>query len=47
MSAGKSLTHDSAALHVSGAAIYVDDIESTGSSLHLAIGWSDFEGGVL
>ena len=47
MSAGNSLTHDSAALHVSGTAIYVDDIESTGSSLHLAIGGSEIAAGQI
>ena len=41
MSMGKPLPHDSAALHVSGAARYVDDIALPAGALHLVFGLSD------
>ena len=41
MSMGKSLPHDGAALHVTGAARYVDDIALPADALHLAFGMSD------
>lgn len=40
MSVGKPLPHDSAALHVTGAARYIDDIPVTADCLHLAFGLS-------
>jgi xanthine dehydrogenase large subunit len=40
MSMGKSLTHDSAALHVTGQARYVDDMPLPANALHLAFGLS-------
>ncbi|WP_300513906.1 xanthine dehydrogenase molybdopterin binding subunit [Aliiroseovarius sp.] len=40
MTAGRPLPHDSAALHVSGAARYVDDIPLPANALHLAFGLS-------
>jgi len=40
MSIGKSLAHDSAPLHVTGAARYLDDIPLPGTPLHLAFGLS-------
>ena len=40
MSMGKSLPHDAAALHVTGAARYVDDIALPADALHLAFGLS-------
>ncbi len=40
MSVGKSLPHDSAPLHVTGAARYIDDIPVTADCLHLAFGLS-------
>ena len=41
MSMGKPLPHDSGALHVTGAARYVDDIALPATALHLAFGLSD------
>ena len=41
MSVGKSLPHDAAGLHVTGAARYVDDIPLPADALHLAFGLSD------
>jgi xanthine dehydrogenase large subunit len=38
---GQALAHDSAAKHVSGAAIYIDDIPEPPGCLHLAIGMSE------
>ncbi len=38
MSMGKALPHDSAPLHVTGAARYLDDIPLPGGTLHLAFG---------
>jgi xanthine dehydrogenase large subunit len=40
MSTGKSLPHDAATLHVTGAARYVDDIPTPAGTLHLAFGLS-------
>ncbi len=40
MSVGKPLPHDSATLHVTGAARYVDDIPTPATALHLAFGLS-------
>jgi len=37
---GKSLVHDSAALHVQGSAIYIDDMPEPEGTLHIAIGGS-------
>ncbi|MGA2495865.1 MAG: molybdopterin cofactor-binding domain-containing protein, partial [Roseiarcus sp.] len=39
--------HDSARLHVSGAAAYVDDIREPQGALHLAVGMADKAHGVL
>ena len=44
---GKSLTHDSADLHVSGKAQYVDDINLPADTLHVAIGTSDIACGEI
>jgi len=41
MSIAKPLPHDAAALHVTGAARYVDDIPAPTGTLHLAFGLSD------
>ena len=40
MSVAKPLPHDSARLHVTGAARYVDDLPLPASTLHLAFGLS-------
>ena len=40
MSVAKSLPHDSAPLHVTGQARYVDDIPLPANALHLAFGLS-------
>ena len=40
MTMGKSLPHDSAPLHVTGAARYLDDIPLPAGALHLAFGLS-------
>jgi xanthine dehydrogenase large subunit len=37
----KPLPHDSARLHVQGAATYVDDIGEPADTLHIAIGMAD------
>ncbi|RUS60884.1 xanthine dehydrogenase molybdopterin binding subunit [Pseudorhodobacter sp. E13] len=42
MSVGKSLPHDAAPLHVTGAARYVDDIDLPAGALHLAFGLSTY-----
>lgn len=47
MSVGKPLPHDAAALHVSGAARYVDDIPLPHNTLHLAFGLSPVARGRL
>lgn len=46
-SIGKSHKHDSAALHVSGEAHYVDDINLPADALHVAIGISDIACGEI
>ncbi|MEJ2021734.1 MAG: xanthine dehydrogenase molybdopterin binding subunit, partial [Maritimibacter sp.] len=45
--AGKPLAHDSAPLHVTGTARYVDDIPTPAGTLHLAFGLSPEAHGVL
>lgn len=47
MSVAKPLPHDAAALHVTGAARYVDDIPTPANCLHLAFGLSDVACGTL
>ncbi|WP_136636682.1 xanthine dehydrogenase molybdopterin binding subunit [Pseudooceanicola onchidii] len=47
MSVGKPLPHDTAPLHVTGAARYVDDIPAPANTLHLAFGLSTVARGVL
>ena len=47
MSIAKPLPHDAAALHVTGAARYVDDIPAPNDTLHLAFGTSDVACGTL
>ncbi|MGB7242368.1 MAG: molybdopterin cofactor-binding domain-containing protein, partial [Sulfitobacter sp.] len=47
MSVSKSIPHDAALLHVTGAARYVDDIPTPGRTLHLAFGISDIACGQL
>ncbi|MCK8464250.1 xanthine dehydrogenase molybdopterin binding subunit [Aliiroseovarius sp. S1339] len=47
MSVGKLLPHDSARLHVTGEARYVDDIPRPANCLHLAFGLSDTARGVI
>ncbi len=41
MSVAKSLPHDAAALHVTGAARYIDDLPTPAGTLHLAFGISE------
>jgi xanthine dehydrogenase large subunit len=43
----KPLAHDSARLHVSGAATYIDDIREPAGTLHIAIGLADKAKGTL
>src|SRR5580692_12384167 len=43
----KPLAHDSARLHVSGAATYIDDIREPTGTLHIAIGLADKAAGTL
>ncbi len=45
MTVGKPLPHDAAALHVTGAARYIDDIPMPHDTLHLAFGISDHAAG--
>ena len=45
MSVGKSLPHDAAKLHVTGAARYIDDIPTPSETLHLAFGTSEIASG--
>jgi len=45
MSVAKPLPHDAAALHVTGAARYVDDIPTPSGTLHLAFGLSEIAKG--
>ncbi|WP_133485752.1 xanthine dehydrogenase molybdopterin binding subunit [Aliiroseovarius marinus] len=47
MSTGAPLPHDAAALHVTGAARYVDDIPLPANCLHLAFGLSEVARGVI
>lgn len=47
MSIAKPLPHDAAALHVTGAARYVDDIPTPSGTLHLAFGTSPVACGIL
>lgn len=47
MSVAKPLPHDAAALHVTGAARYVDDIPVPKDALHLAFGLSQVASGVI
>ena len=47
MSMGKPLPHDSAPMHVTGAARYVDDIPVPADCLHLAFGLSHVARGVI
>lgn len=47
MSAHKSLPHDAATLHVTGAARYVDDIPTPAGTLHLAFGLSSIARGKI
>ncbi len=46
-SAGKSLPHDAALLHVTGAARYVDDIPTPANTLHMAFGLSTVAAGTI
>jgi xanthine dehydrogenase large subunit len=43
----KPLAHDSARLHVSGAATYIDDIREPAGTLHIAVGVADKASGTL
>jgi xanthine dehydrogenase large subunit len=47
MSAGLSLPHDAAALHVTGQARYIDDIPTPAGTLHLAFGLSTIAHGTI
>lgn len=47
MSVARSLPHDSGALHVTGAARYVDDIALPANALHLAFGLSEVAHGTI
>jgi len=47
MSVSKPLPHDSARLHVTGAARYIDDIPTPPGTLHLAFGLADVARGVI
>ena len=47
MSVAKPLAHDAAALHVTGAARYVDDIPTPRGTLHIAFALSDVAHGTL
>jgi len=47
MTMGKPLPHDSALLHVTGAARYTDDIAMPGAALHLAFGLSGCAHGTI
>ena len=47
MSVAKSLPHDAAALHVTGAARYIDDIPTPAGTLHLAFGMSQIACGTI
>jgi len=45
MTVAKSLPHDAAALHVTGAARYIDDVPTPAGTLHLAFGTSEIARG--
>ncbi|MEJ8562992.1 xanthine dehydrogenase molybdopterin binding subunit [Yoonia sp. GPGPB17] len=47
MSVAKPLPHDAAALHVTGAARYIDDIPTPAGTLHLAFGTADIACGTI
>ena len=47
MSVSKPTTHDSAKLHVTGAARYIDDIPTPAGTLHLAFGQSEIAHGEI
>ena len=47
MSITKPLPHDASALHVTGAARYVDDIPTPKGTLHIAFALSDVAHGTL
>ncbi len=47
MSVAKPLPHDAAALHVTGAARYIDDIPTPAGTLHLAFGTSEIAKGTV
>ena len=47
MSVGKPLPHDAAALHVTGTALYIDDIPTPSGTLHLAFGMSQIACGTI
>ena len=47
MSVAKPLPHDAAALHVTGAARYIDDIPTPANTLHLAFGCSPIAAGTI
>jgi xanthine dehydrogenase large subunit len=44
---GKAIAHDSAKMHVSGSAVYIDDIVEPTGTLHIAPGLSDIAKGKL
>ena len=44
---GRSLPHESAALHVAGAAPYTDDLPELAGTLHAALGLSPLAHGVI
>ena len=41
LSVGKAVKHDSAELHVSGEATYIDDLPEAKGMLYAAVGWSE------
>ena len=47
MSVAKPLPHDAAALHVTGAARYIDDIPTPAGTLHLAFGMAEIARGTI
>ncbi len=47
MSVAKALHHDAAALHVTGAARYIDDIPTPAGTLHLAFGTAEIACGTI
>ncbi|EBA13399.1 xanthine dehydrogenase molybdopterin binding subunit [Roseobacter sp. CCS2] len=47
MSVAKPLPHDAAALHVTGAARYIDDIPTPGGTLHLTFGMAEIACGTI